>query len=53
MTKDGKMEISTTQAVAGIKGTTLVLTDDGQHSTLKVIEGTVEFTSLTNGKKLK
>ncbi|MGB3007012.1 MAG: FecR domain-containing protein, partial [Chitinophagaceae bacterium] len=53
MTKDGKMEISTTQAVAGIKGTTLVLTDDGQHSTLKVIEGTVEFTSLTNGKKIE
>jgi hypothetical protein len=52
MTKDGKMEISTTQAVAGIKGTTLVLTDDGQHSTLKVIEGTVDFTSLSDGKKI-
>ncbi len=49
MTKDGKMEIATTQAVAGIKGTTLVLETDGKQTTLKVIEGTVAFTSLQNG----
>lgn len=49
MARDGKMEIATTQAVAGIKGTTLVLETDGKQTSLKVIEGTVEFASLQNG----
>lgn len=50
MLKDGSMEIEMSQAVAGIKGTTFVLEDDGSTSTLKVIEGTVEFTALADGR---
>jgi tellurite resistance-related uncharacterized protein len=50
MVKDGSMEVEMTQAVAGIKGTTFVLSDDGTHSTLKVIEGTVAYTSKTDDK---
>ncbi len=46
MARDGKMEIATTQAVAGIKGTTLVLETDGKQTVIRVIEGVVEFTSL-------
>jgi hypothetical protein len=40
------------QAVAGIKGTTLVLSDDGKISTLKVIEGEVVFISKFDDKKI-
>ncbi len=47
---EGSMEIEMNQAVAGIKGTTLVLEDDGQTSTLKVIEGVVNFKSKTTGE---
>ncbi|KAF0097796.1 MAG: FkbM family methyltransferase, partial [bacterium] len=43
MLKDGSMEIETSQAAMSIKGTTLVLEDTGSTSTLKVIEGAVEF----------
>jgi len=50
MLKDGSMDIEMSQAVAGIKGTTFVLEDDGTTSTLKVIEGTVEFTALASGE---
>ncbi len=50
MIKDGSMEIEMGQAVTGIKGTTLVLEDDGTSSTVKVIEGTVEFTSKATGE---
>ncbi len=57
MVKDGSMEIEMAQAVAGIKGTTLILQCDGTTSTVKVIEGTVEFRpksggtlTLTNGQ---
>lgn len=50
MLKDGSMDIEMSQAVCGIKGTTFVLEDDGSTSTLKVIEGTVEFTALSNGE---
>lgn len=50
--KDGSMDIEMSQAVAGIKGTTFVLEDDGQTSTLKVIEGMVEFTSMTTGESV-
>lgn len=49
MAKDGSMEIEMSQAVAGIKGTTLVLEETGDQSTLKVIEGRVEYTSRANG----
>lgn len=45
LAKDGTMEVEMSQAVAGIKGTTFVLEDDGTHSTIKVIEGTVVFTA--------
>lgn len=44
MVKDGSMEIEMSQAVAGIKGTTLILAEDGQRSTVKVIEGSVQVT---------
>ncbi|HCX05059.1 MAG TPA: hypothetical protein DHM42_11320 [Clostridiales bacterium] len=44
MIKDGSMNIEMSQAVAGIKGTTFVLEEDGNTSTLKVFEGAVEFT---------
>ena len=50
MVKDGSMEVEMTQAVAGIKGTTFVLSDDGTHSTLKVIEGAVAYTSKADNK---
>jgi hypothetical protein len=50
MLKDGSMEVETNQAVAGIKGTTFTMevTDDG--TTLKVLEGTVAFTSQATGE---
>lgn len=41
MVTNGTMEVEMGQAVAGIKGTTLVLEQDNGVSTLKVIEGTV------------
>jgi hypothetical protein len=44
MIKDGSMSIEMSQAVAGIKGTTFMLEEDGKTSTLKVFEGTIEFT---------
>ena len=37
--------------MAGIKGTTFVLSDDGTTSTLQVIDGEVQFTSKATGKK--
>lgn len=39
------------QAVAGIKGTTFVCEETGSSSILKVIDGTVTFTSKTNGEE--
>jgi hypothetical protein len=50
MIKDGSMEIDMSQAVAGIKGTTFVLESSAGASSLKVIEGTVNFTSKADGK---
>ena len=50
MLKDGSMQIEMSQAVAGIKGTTFVLNEDGTTSTLKVIEGSVEFTAKADGR---
>lgn len=48
------MEIEMGQAVAGIRGTTFVLEEDpkARTSTLKVIEGTVNFTSKADGKSV-
>jgi hypothetical protein len=50
---EGTMEIETTQAVAGIKGTTLVMETDGTTTTLKVIAGTVDFTSKITGETIQ
>lgn len=52
MLKDGSMDIEMSQAIAGARGTTFVLEDDGKTSTLKVIEGTVEYTSKTTGESV-
>ncbi|MFA6250808.1 MAG: FecR family protein [Candidatus Shapirobacteria bacterium] len=52
MVKDGTMEVHMGQAVAGIKGTTFVLEEGENSSTLKVIEGVVSFKSkVTNDEK--
>lgn len=45
MAKDGTINVEMSQGVSGIKGTTFVCEDNGKTSTLKVIEGTVEFKS--------
>lgn len=49
---EGKELFEGSQAVAGIKGTTFVLKDDGETTNLKVIEGTVEFTSKATSKSV-
>jgi hypothetical protein len=49
MMKGGTMEIDMGQAVAGIKGTTLVCEETGTTSVLKVIDGTVSFMSKKTG----
>jgi len=38
------------QAVAGIKGTTFVLSENKSQSSIKVIEGSVAFTSKSTGQ---
>lgn len=43
MIQDGTMNVTMNQAVAGIKGTILVLEDYGNTSSLKVIDGNVEL----------
>ncbi len=48
--KDGSMEIEMGQAAAGIKGTTFVLEERNNLSTLKVFEGEVEFRSRVDNK---
>jgi hypothetical protein len=50
MLTDGTMEVEMGQAVAGIKGTTFVCEETKSTSTLKVIEGTVAYTSKKNPK---
>lgn len=42
MMQDGSMDIEMSQAVAGIKGTTLFISDDGKKSIVKVVKGRVE-----------
>ena len=44
------LEVKTSQAVTGIKGTTVVFEGTTIQSTVKVIEGTVKVTSNTTGK---
>jgi len=50
MWKDGSLDIEMSQAVAGIKGTTLVCEAYDGVSTLKVLEGAVEYTSTSTGE---
>lgn len=52
MLTNGTMEVEMGQAVAGIKGTTFVCEQIGGKSTLKVMEGVVEFTSKVNQSKI-
>ncbi|MFA5400523.1 MAG: FecR family protein [Dehalococcoidia bacterium] len=52
MFKEGSMEIEMNQAVAGIKGTTLVCEETGSKSTVKVLAGDVTVTSKTTGKQV-
>lgn len=47
MLKDGSMDIEMSQAVAGIKGTSFFISDDGNTSTVKVVSGSVEVTPKT------
>jgi len=49
MVQDGTMHVTLTQAVAGIKGTILVLEENEQESILKVIDGSVEYTAKKDG----
>ncbi len=52
MMKDGSMEIEMSQAVAGIKGTQFILNETKTESSVKVIEGTVKFTSKSTGESV-
>jgi hypothetical protein len=52
MYKDGEVKVESAQAVAGIKGTILVCEENNGVSTLKVIEGKVQFTSKADGKSV-
>jgi len=49
MVQDGTMNVTLTQAVAGIKGTILILEENGQESILKVIDGSVAYTAKKDG----
>jgi len=49
MLKHGTMTVEMSQAAAGIKGTIFIVEETGVESTLKVIEGLVEFTSKKTG----
>lgn len=52
MIKDGTMNVTLNQAVAGTKGTVFVLEEDGQVSTVKVLQGSVSFTSRATGQSM-
>jgi hypothetical protein len=52
MMKDGSMIQEMSQAAASIKGTILVLSETGAESTVKVIEGTVDFKLLDSSKSV-
>ena len=49
MVKDGSMDVTMNQAVAGCKGTVFICSEDGTTSSVKVLDGTVEFTSTATG----
>jgi hypothetical protein len=53
MVETGSMEIEMNQAVAGIKGTTFVVSEINGVSSLKVIEGKVEFTAKVDGNTVE
>jgi hypothetical protein len=46
------MEVEMSQAVMGIKGTTVVCEETGSTSTLKVLEGTASFTAKATGEEI-
>ncbi|GEM_PF-6758600 len=46
----GDLGVEGSQAVAGIKGTTFILEENGTHSKLKVIEGVVNFAPKNGGE---
>ncbi|NMC51181.1 FecR domain-containing protein [Candidatus Kuenenbacteria bacterium] len=50
MVKGEEIYFEGSQAVAGIKGTTFEMIETGETTTLKVIEGTVEFRDKADGK---
>jgi hypothetical protein len=50
MAKGEEFGFKGSQAVAGIKGTTFIMEDTGETTTLKVIEGEVELTDTADGK---
>ena len=50
MIKDGSMEVDTSQAVAGIKGTVFVAEETGSVSRVKTIEGLMEFRAKATGE---
>lgn len=52
MIKDGSMNVEMSQAVAGIKGTILILETDNTVSSVKVLEGKVEV-SAKNGDTIE
>ncbi len=52
MITEGSMEVEMSQAVAGIKGTTIVCEETGRTSTLKVLEGTASFRSKATGEEI-
>jgi hypothetical protein len=52
MIMEGSMEVEMSQAVLGIKGTTVVCEETGSTSILKVLEGTASFRSKTTGEEI-
>lgn len=52
MLKDGSLNIDMTQAVAGTKGTQFIAETTADRSAIQVIEGAVEFTAKSDGKKI-
>ncbi len=52
MLLDGSMEIDMSQAVAGIKGTRFILTENASESKIEVTEGVVVFKSKNGGQEV-
>jgi len=53
MMKDGSMEIECSQAVLGVKGTRLIISETGSESTVKVTDGTVQFKLLNSSQSVE